>query len=257
MIDSGVVKVWDTRISNEAVKTWKLHEDYVSGMSYHPDQHMLLSVGGDATLCAYDIRSGNHHNRSDDQEAELQCITTIKSGRKVICGTQEGALLVFSWGKWGDCTDRFTGHPEGVDCMLKIDESTIITGSNDGIIRIVQIQPNKILGVIGDQDEFPVEGLKCSCDQQILASYSHDEIVRFYDLSILTDNEINDDQDGDDEEDNEAMSMDEDDHQMTQMIEDIDLHDADDDDDDSSDDEIEKPMQRRIKSVTEKFFDGL
>ena len=57
------------------------------------------------------------------------------------------------------CTHRFPGHPETVDCMLKIDESMLLTGSSDGLIRVVSIQPNKILGVVGDHDDFPVEGM--------------------------------------------------------------------------------------------------
>ena len=26
-------------------------------------------------------------------------------------GTQEGVLLIFSWGDWGDHSDRMPGHP--------------------------------------------------------------------------------------------------------------------------------------------------
>jgi hypothetical protein len=53
----------------------------------------------------------------------------IKNGRKVIAGTQDGVILVFSWDQWGDCSDRYPGHPETVDCMYKVDESTVITGN--------------------------------------------------------------------------------------------------------------------------------
>ena len=59
--------------------------------------------------------------------------------------------------------------------MLKIDESTILTGSSDGLIRVVQLQPNKVLGVVGDHDDFPVEGMRVSRDGRVLASFAHDE----------------------------------------------------------------------------------
>jgi WD40 repeat protein len=67
--------------------------------------------------------------------------------------------------------------------MLKVDESTVVTGSSDGLLRVVSLQPNKVLGVIGDHEEFPVEGMCASRDGRVLASFAHDEIVRFWDLS--------------------------------------------------------------------------
>lgn len=197
--DNGCVKIWDTRVSSSStsnIMEWKLHEDFVSGFAYNNDAQTLLSVGGDATLCAYDLRMKDNSVRSDDQEAELHCVEVIKGGRKVICGTQDGVILLFSWGKWGDCSDRYPGHPETLDCMHKVDEGTIMTGSSDGLIRVVGLQPNKILGILGDHEEFPVEGMESSHCGRILGSFSHDETVRFWDISMFADDE--DDGNGDD-----------------------------------------------------------
>jgi hypothetical protein len=52
-----------------------------------------------------------------------------------VVGTQFGSVLLFSWGQWLDTTDRFPGHPSSIDCMVKLDEDTVITGGGDGIIR--------------------------------------------------------------------------------------------------------------------------
>eukprot|EP01041_Mallomonas_annulata_P006385 gene6385-12913_t len=200
--DSGCLKIWDTRLSQHVIE-YDLHEDFISGMTYVEEYNTLLSVGGDATLCAYDLRKKDSSSRSDDQEAELHCVECIKGGKKVICGTQEGVIIVFSWGKWGDCSDRFPGHPNTVDSMLKVDESTIISGSGDGLIRVVQIQPNKMLGIIGDHDSFPVEGMRRTVDGNLLSSFSHDEVVRFWDVSML-----NEDDDDDNENNNNETNMD-------------------------------------------------
>ena len=40
----------------------------------------------------------------------------------VVLGTQSGVLSIFSWGHWGDMTDRFIGHPQSVEAMVKVDE---------------------------------------------------------------------------------------------------------------------------------------
>ena len=212
--DIGNIKLWDTRISysnntnngqststTAAVMSWQVHNDYISDLLYIPDTNTLFSTAGDSTLCTYDIRKKTVYEQSDEQESELTCIQNIKHNKKLCVGTQDGVILMFSWAKWGDCSDRYVyvyytlvythcicytthpislirsnihpiytytpythrypGHPETVDCMLKIDESMLLTGSSDGLIRVVSIQPNKILGVVGDHDDFPVEGV-CS-----------------------------------------------------------------------------------------------
>lgn len=59
----------------------------------------------------------------------------MKDGRKVVCGTGEGALNIYSWGEWGDLSDRFPGHPQSVDACVAISDNVVVTGSIDGIIR--------------------------------------------------------------------------------------------------------------------------
>jgi WD40 repeat protein len=120
----------------------------------------------------------------------------VKEGRKVLAGTQDGVILLFNWGKWGDCLDRYPGHPEGVDCMLRLDDDAVLTGSSDGLIRAVSILPNRVLGVIGDHDDFPVEGLRRNPSGRLLASYAHDNRVRFWDLSMFVDDSPDNEDEG-------------------------------------------------------------
>jgi WD repeat-containing protein 55 len=190
--DAGEVKLWDLRMGGSdtaAVMQWHLHEDFISGFAYHADATALISVSGDSTLCMYDFKNKKNHVRSDEQESELQCVQVLKGGKKIVAGTQDGVMLLFSWDRWGDCSDRYPGHPEAVDCMWKIDESTVLTGSSDGLIRVVSLHPNKILGVIGDHEDFPVEGLCASREGNLLGSFAHDEVVRFWDISLFTEDD--------------------------------------------------------------------
>ena len=48
---------------------------------------------------------------------------------------------------------------EPVDCLWKVDENTMAASSSDGLVRVVSIHPNKVLGVLGDHADFPVEGM--------------------------------------------------------------------------------------------------
>lgn len=174
--DVGGVRIWDPRIMGTAppqpgrkpmgcVFSWKEHDDYISDFDNSPDGMTLLASSADCTLSIYDLSMAQQSKqqnvekekivrRSDDQEDELLSVKVIKHGKKVVCGTAEGILDVWSWGTWGDISDRFPGHPQSVDALLKFDEDVLLTGSSDGLIRVVSIHPDKLLGVLGDHGGF-------------------------------------------------------------------------------------------------------
>lgn len=198
--DQGIVKVWDTRSTKRQVMTWDAHSDFISSLQYYADQNCLISAGGDATLCVYDIRNQSHFYKSDDQEAELTGgLCVVDDGRRVAVGGDNGAILLFKWGDWGDCSDRMVGHPEAITSLAKFDERTLLTGCEDGLIRLVQIRPQKLLGVLADLNT-SVEGLVLNESKTTLAAFGQNEEVRLFDLQHLLDD---DEDDGDAEDDGE------------------------------------------------------
>lgn len=52
---------------------------------------------------------------------------------------------------------------------MAYDDDTVLTGSIDGAIRILNVLPNKLLGVVGVHQDFPVERLALSHDRQVKA----------------------------------------------------------------------------------------
>jgi WD40 repeat protein len=246
--DVGRVNAWDFRAGNTPVMTWKLHDDYISDFCYHSDSSTLLSTAGDACLGVYDFKKAQNCVKSFAQESELMSVEVIKKGRKVVCGTDDGTMLVFSWGRWEDCSDRYPGHPESIDDILKIDENSVFTGSSDGKIRAVSVHPNKVLGVVGDHGYFPVEGLRRSKNGRILGTFSHDNKVRLWDISVFAedvddavDDEngmVGDAQDGDDDAHDTADMEEADGNEWDDVSdddEDDDGADSDSDSDDSDD----------------------
>eukprot|EP00288_Rhodomonas_lens_P015959 CAMPEP_0177708220 /NCGR_PEP_ID=MMETSP0484_2-20121128/10165_1 /TAXON_ID=354590 /ORGANISM="Rhodomonas lens, Strain RHODO" /LENGTH=375 /DNA_ID=CAMNT_0019219779 /DNA_START=11 /DNA_END=1138 /DNA_ORIENTATION=- len=199
--DDGVVKLWDLR-QQRCVHELNEHEDFISDMVLADDNKTLLCAGGDGYLSVWNRRSGKLLAMSDQMEDEFLSLAIIKSGRKVVCGTQSGSLAIFSWGSWGDMSDRFVGHPQSVESLVKVDEDTVCTCSEDGIIRVISVHPNKLLGVIGEHAGQPVEHIAVSYDQEFMASCSHDNTVKFWGVGYLY-------QDDDDDEDEEGADSDE------------------------------------------------
>jgi WD repeat-containing protein 55 len=311
--EAGGVRLWDPRMldasgsssSNKqqrqcpmgCVASWKEHEDYVSALQHDSaaDGHTLLATSADGTLSVYDLRMAaaaarqpqSNQNvpgvvrRSDPQEDELLSLCILKHGRKVVCGTAEGVLAVFSFGVWGDVSDRFPGHPASIDAVLKVDEDTVLTGSSDGLIRVVSIHPDKFIGVLGDNHEgFPIEKLQFTANRSYVGSVTHDNYIRLWDARVLQDDHDNDDDDDDamdhvkmapapppivaasaktTDSDEEWEDMDEE-----MMEEDKDSDDSGDDEDSGDEDQgkdkkTSKNDKRagRLKSDNDRFFDDL
>ena len=115
----------------------------------------------------------------------------MKEGKKVVIASSEGVLSLFSWDWFGDCNDRIVGHPNSICCMVKYDEDTLITGGEDGLIRVVSVLPNRIIAIVGDaldQDEgFHIQSLSLSHDKKLIASCSPEDIVKIMDVSHFKD----------------------------------------------------------------------
>ena len=128
-------------------------------------------------------------------EDKLLSIVLMKNSQKLLVGIQDGMLCLYLYGKWEDMSDRYPGLPHSINMLLKVDEDTVLTGSSDGLIRVVQLLPNALLGVLGSHDGFPMEGLGWSAGRKMVGSISHDEYIRLWDALLLNDDDNNDDDD--------------------------------------------------------------
>uniref|UniRef100_A0A1J3F7T6 WD repeat-containing protein 55 n=1 Tax=Noccaea caerulescens TaxID=107243 RepID=A0A1J3F7T6_NOCCA len=182
--DKGCVKVWDTR-QRSCSHEFNVHEDYISDMTFQSSSMKLVATSGDGTLSVCNLRTNKVQSHSEFSEDELLSVVIMKNGRKVICGTQDGTLMLYSWGFFKDCSDRFIDHaPNSVDTLLKLDEDRVISGCDNGILSLVGILPNRIIQPIGSH-EFPIEDLALSHDRRFLGSTAHDNMLKLWDLETI------------------------------------------------------------------------
>ncbi|NXW54604.1 WDR55 protein, partial [Eurystomus gularis] len=183
--DNGALKVWDLRKGGEAILEARQQEEYISAMAVDGNGKILLTASGDGTLGVFNVKRRRFDLLSEPQNGDLTSVVLLKRGKKVACGSSEGTIYLFNWDGFGAASDRFALRAESVDCMVPITESIVCVGSLDGVIRAVNVLPNRVLGSVGQHLGEPIEQLAVALGGQLLASCAHDQKVKFWDVSAL------------------------------------------------------------------------
>ena len=122
--------------------------------------------------------------QSEVYPSEMNCAALIRQESKVLTGLGNGNMYIFDWKAFGYHSDAFGDHPSAVNCLLPITENIVLTGCDDGKIRAVHLFPHRFLGVAGHH-RFPVERMDISTCGEFVASSSHDNRVRFWNISFF------------------------------------------------------------------------
>ncbi|KAH1219935.1 WD repeat-containing protein 55 [Glycine max] len=171
----------------------------------------LLTGSPDCSILAIDVETGSTIARVDNahESAVNRLINLTES--TVASGDDDGCIKVWDTRERSCCnsfnvhedyisditfasdamkllatSDRFTDlSSNSIDAMLKLDEDRIITGSENGIINLVGILPNRVIQPIAEHSEYPVECLAFSHDRKFLGSIAHDQMLKLWDLDNI------------------------------------------------------------------------
>ena len=124
--------------------------------------------------------------QSEPYEEEITCTGIFRNDSKLIAGSSKGNFYTFNWSEFGYHNDAFTGPTTGVTSMIPITERIAITAGEDGIIRAMHMVPGRILGIVG-QHTLAVEAMDINCGGDIIASSSHDNDIRFWNIKYFED----------------------------------------------------------------------
>lgn len=182
--DTGGIRLWDQRREGPLMDM-RQHEEYIADMALDPAKKLLLTASGDGCLGVFNIKRRRFELLSEPQSGDLTSVTLMKYGKKVACGSSEGTIYLFNWNGFGATSDRFSLRAESIDCMVSVTENLLCTGSTDGIIRAVNILPNRVVGTVGQHAGQPVEELALSHCGHFLASSGHDQHLKFWDMTQL------------------------------------------------------------------------
>lgn len=110
--------------------------------------------------------------QSEPFDAGFQSVRFLTHRSKVVVGAEDGVLNIFNLNEYGNISDRFPinddrrGHVEcGIDHVQVITDQYIVAGSADGMLRVVQLFPNRILHVTKPSGD-PIDSLDLSQSQE-------------------------------------------------------------------------------------------
>uniref|UniRef100_A0A2A4K3F4 WD repeat-containing protein 55 homolog n=1 Tax=Heliothis virescens TaxID=7102 RepID=A0A2A4K3F4_HELVI len=181
--DEGTVKLWDLR-KPDPVFSIKIGEETVSDMITNDAQKYLVCASGDGILTSIDLKGSKIYTTSEEYDAELTCLGLFRSDTKLLVASSTGKLYLFNWKEFGLHSDEYVGQKHAIQCMLPITQNIVVTSGEDGVLRAAHMFPQRQLGVVG-QHRLPVEHLDISHDGQYVASCSHDNDVKFWNISYF------------------------------------------------------------------------
>lgn len=117
-------------------------------------QGTLLAAIESGCLVTYNIRRRRLETVSEPLGYSARSICSVKDGKKVLLGTDEGVILIYNWNEFGSICDRFpvrtsrtcVDHRSGakffseagcpaVEKIVKVTEDVVVVATDDGAIR--------------------------------------------------------------------------------------------------------------------------
>lgn len=183
--DAGTVKLWDFR-TKDAIFELKEVEDQITQMLTNEQNKLLLATSADGYLTTYNIGARKLYVQSEPYEEELNCMGIYRGSSKLVAGTSKGRLYTYNWGYFGYHCDMYPGIKSPISLMIPITDRIACVAGEDGNIRACHIAPYRNLGVVG-QHNMPIESLDINRNGELLASSSHNNDVRFWNVKYFED----------------------------------------------------------------------
>lgn len=124
--------------------------------------------------------------QSEEYEEELTCLGLFRDETKLLAGSNKGYLYLYNWNEFGLHSDAFPGPKTAINALVPITENIVVTACEDGILRATHLFPHRHLGIVG-QHELSVENVDICNNGMFIASSSHNNDIRFWNIQYFED----------------------------------------------------------------------
>nr|CAH7729861.1 unnamed protein product [Callosobruchus chinensis] len=185
--DDGTIKLWDLREKGDT-QIWKTrkNEDYISDISTNESKQYLVCSSGDGSLTTIDLKNRSVFMQSEEYDEDLTCLGLFRSETKLVAGSSKGKLYLYNWGEFGLHSDAFPGPKTAINALVPVTENIVITACEDGNLRATHLFPHRHLGIAG-QHSLSVENIDICNTGKFIASSSHDNEIRFWNIEYFED----------------------------------------------------------------------
>ncbi|KAJ8950539.1 hypothetical protein NQ314_007848 [Rhamnusium bicolor] len=124
--------------------------------------------------------------QSEEYEEEITCLGLFRRETKLVSGSSKGNLFMYNWEEFGLHSDAFPGTKAAINALIPITENIVIVACEDGNLRATHLFPHRHLGIVGQHD-FSVENVDICNTGQFIASSSHDNEIKFWNIHYFED----------------------------------------------------------------------
>ncbi|CAG9862969.1 unnamed protein product [Phyllotreta striolata] len=185
--DDGTIKLWDLREkSDKQIYKTRKNEDYISDLVTNDSKKYLVGSSGDGSIISINLEQRCVHMQSEEYDEELTSMGIFRSETKLVASSSKGRLFVYNWDEFGLHSDIFPGPKTSINALMPITENIVVTACEDGNLRASHLFPHRHLGIVG-QHNMPVENVDICNSGQFLASSSHNNDIRFWNIQYFED----------------------------------------------------------------------
>jgi len=174
----SVVHVWDPR-SHELIHTFTGHRDAVTSLSFRKESNQLFSGSNDRTIKIWNLDQMAYVETLFGHQAGVQGIDSLYRDRALTVGCDK---TVRSWKVVEETQLMFRGaHNYSVDVVSMVNEDNWVTGGQDGILALWNINKKKPSQLLQRAHEGRwLSSISTLPFTDVLASGSYDGHLRFW-----------------------------------------------------------------------------
>jgi len=172
------IRQFDTT-TGQQTRLWKSHADWVQTIAFSNDGALFVAASRDRTARIYDAATGDPLMRFDGHQAPV--LAAVFPARPSSVFSVARGQFVQQWdASSGGRMTELADAGRDVQVLLPMDPS-LLTGSTDGLVRLVQTNDRKVLMTFpGHRDA--IDSLALAPDRRTFASGDHSGEIRIWNL---------------------------------------------------------------------------